>query len=31
LLLLNTSLSPWRSDRMHGIISIFLYVLRPIL
>jgi hypothetical protein len=31
LLLLKTSLSPWWSDRNHGIISIFLYLLRPVL
>jgi hypothetical protein len=31
MLLLKISLSPWLSDRMHGIISIFLYLLRPVL
>ena len=29
MLLLKTSLRPWWSNRMHGIISIFLYLLRP--
>ena len=31
MLLLKISLSPWWSDRMHGIISIFLYLLRTVL
>jgi hypothetical protein len=31
MLLLKISLSPWWSDRMHGTISIFLYLLRPVL
>ena len=31
ILLLKISLSPWRSDRMHGIISIFMYLLQPVL
>ena len=31
MLLLKISLSPWYSDSMHGIISIFLYLLRPVL
>jgi hypothetical protein len=31
LLLLNSRLSPWWFDRMHGIISIFLYLLRLVL
>jgi len=31
LLLLKTSFSPWWSDRTHGIISVFLYLLRPVL
>jgi hypothetical protein len=31
LLLLKTSLSAWWSDRIHEIISIFLYLLRPVL
>ena len=30
MLLLKISLSPWWSDRMHGTISIFLYLLRPV-
>ena len=30
LLLLKTNLSPWWPDRMHGIISIFLYLLRVV-
>ena len=31
LMLLKTSLCPWWSDRRHGIISIFLYLLRSVL
>jgi hypothetical protein len=31
MLLLKISLNPWWSDRMHGTISIFLYLLRPVL
>ena len=31
MLLLKFSLSPWWSDRMHGTISIFFYLLRPVL
>jgi hypothetical protein len=31
LLVLKTSLSPWRSDRVYGIISILLYLLKPVL
>ena len=31
ILLLKISLSPWWSDRMHGTISIFLYLLRSVL
>ena len=31
LLVFKTSLSTWWSDRVHGIISIFLYLLRPVL
>jgi hypothetical protein len=31
LLVLKISLSPWRSDSMHGTISVFLYLLRSIL
>jgi hypothetical protein len=31
MLLLKISLSQWLSDRMHGIISIFFYLLRPVL
>jgi hypothetical protein len=29
-MLLKISLIPWWSDRMHGIISVFLYLLRPV-
>ena len=31
MLLLKISLSPWGSAKMHGTISIFLYLLRPVL
>ena len=31
MLLLKISLSSWRFDRTHGIISIFLYLFRPVL
>jgi hypothetical protein len=31
MLLLKISLNPWWSDRVHGTISIFLYLLRPVL
>ena len=30
MLLLKISLRPWCSDRIHGTISIFLYLLRPV-
>ena len=31
MLLLKISLRPWWSDRIHGTMSIFLYLLRPVL
>jgi hypothetical protein len=31
MLLLRISLNPWWSDRIHGTISIFLYLLKPVL